>query len=95
MRLILSKDAKEDLNEIVAYTKKTHGLKQTFKYKETLLKECRNLLVFPDFGRKVISHPNLRRIEIEKHVVFYIVDDEAITIIRILHQSVDFLQALE
>lgn len=88
--------ARNDLKSIRLYTIKKYGLSQSHYYRQRLISCIENLSENPRIGRDVmgVGH-NIRRFEIEKHIVFYKVDVNAITIIRILHQSIDFLQALE
>lgn len=96
MDYVLSNDAEKDLATIGQYTYQNFGIDQTKIYKAKLFDAFEFIRDFPHSGRQVFVFGNkLHRYEIEKHVIFYEVNDGAITIIRILHQAIDFLQALE
>jgi len=87
-RYRLSKLAKLDLIEIAEYTVDRWGLEQADRYLDSLSR-CFELLVSqPRIGRPCDRiRKGYRRIEHEKHVIFYLVGEEGIFISRILHQN--------
>ena len=85
----LSKLARLDLIEIGDYTVDQWGLEQALRYLDSM-ENCFGLIAAnPKIGRKCDRlRKGYRRIEHEKHVVFYRMDEEGAFIVRILHQRV-------
>lgn len=85
---MLSKLAERDLNEIAHYTRDRWGLRQAVGYIGELRSLCRRLAETPSIGRSCAGvRPGLHRMESGRHVVFYRMGAEGITISRILHQK--------
>ena len=89
-RLRLSAPARRDLDQIGTYTRRTWGDAQAAAYGNELRRGLQRLAEYPElgplrpeFGEAMRSHP------IRAHVVFYKVDAERISIVRILHASMD------
>lgn len=84
-----SKLAKLDLIEIGDYTLDHWGVDQAIRYLHSL-ETCFELLITqPEIGHKCDRlRKGYRRIEHEKHVIFYRIDKTDILIVRILHQRV-------
>ena len=87
LQVDVSVEAEEDIDLIAAYTTRTWGWRQTNHYL-AMLEDGFNLLAQnPSIGRSCDSiRPGLRRFEIGKHVVFFILEPNGIQIVRILHQ---------
>lgn len=83
----LSRLARLDLIEISDYTQDTWGVQQADRYIDGFEGCFRRLTQNPESGRRC-NHieRGLRRIEHEKHVIFYRSEDDGIFVIRILHQ---------
>jgi toxin ParE1/3/4 len=85
---VLSKLAERDLTEIANYTRDRWGVRQATKYMEGLRALCQRLANAPTTGRACEGvRPGLRRMEGGRHVVFYRIGAEGITISRILHEK--------
>ncbi len=86
----LSNKASTDIDEIYEFTIVTFGLTQARKYL-TGLHECFEMLAEnPLYGRNATNLAiNLRRLEYQSHVVFYIAKEQGVHIVRVLHQSMD------
>jgi toxin ParE1/3/4 len=82
-----SRRAEADLLSIGVYTLQTWGEVQTARYMNELEACCHMLAANPTLGR-ACDHvlPGLRRLEHERHVVFYLQEPGGIFISRILHQ---------
>lgn len=80
--------AVSDLKSILRYTMKSWGRAQAEHYKQEI-QECFQLLAGNrSLGRSCDSiHPGLRRIEVGKHVVFYLPKPDGVLIVRVLHQQ--------
>lgn len=83
--------ARRDLAGIFAYTKSRWSLQQADRYVAAIHKDIQNLRAKPELGRAVrgVQAPIFMRAS-GSHVVFYLVDDERIDVVRILHESMDF-----
>jgi toxin ParE1/3/4 len=82
-----SRLARLDLIEIADYTLDTWGEEQAYRYLDGL-DECFQLLAqSPQIGRPCDRiRSGYRRIEHQKHVVFYRIEKDGVFIGRILHQ---------
>lgn len=83
----LSELAQLDLFDIADYTFETWGEEQTYRYIDDLEACFRRLARSPGIGRSGEDiRPGYRRLEHQKHVIFYRIDGEGVLIIRVLHQ---------
>ncbi len=83
-----SRRAEADLLSIGEYTLETWGETQADRYLGELEACCDRLALRPATGRlSGRLRPDLRRMETEKHVVFYREVSDGILVSRILHQS--------
>lgn len=83
-----SQDADADLEEIAEYTWNTWGQKQLAQYLRELGNCFERIRRNPLIGKSYESiRPNVRRIEVGRHAVFYIVEPNSILIVRALHQQ--------
>lgn len=88
LQIDVSIEAEEDIDQITAYTTRTWGWRQTNRYLAKLEDGFDLLVLNPSIGRACDSIcPGLRRFEIGKHVVFFILEPNGIQIVRILHQQ--------
>ncbi len=84
-----SKLARLDLIEIGDYTLDHWGADQAIRYLDSLERCFHLIAATPDIGRPSNRlRKGYRRLEHEKHVIFYRADDDGILIVRILHQRV-------
>ena len=83
----LSKLARLDLMEIADYTVDTWGQQQADRYLDRLVECFIQLSLTPGMGRSCEQvRTGYRRLEQDKHVIFYRLDQEGIFIGRILHE---------
>ena len=91
----LSPEAKKDLLNIRAYTRKKWGNQQAQKYIDALEKRCDELARSPHMGRERPEiKPGFRSIAEGKHVIFCRVGDSGIEILRIPHGRMDIERRL-
>lgn len=84
----LSALAELDLADIADYTTDVWGATQADLYLNSLVECFIRIARRPGLGRASDSvHPNFRRIEQGKHVIFYLPGERGVFISRILHQS--------
>ena len=80
---------------IARYTRKRWGDEQAAAYAANLRDQIKSLrefpLRFPEFDGK---YDGLRQMHYAHHMVFYLITDDAIEIIRVLHEAMDFSERL-
>jgi toxin ParE1/3/4 len=80
---------------IARYTRKRWGAEQAAAYAANLRDQIKSLrefpLRFPEFDGK---YDGLRQMHCDHHMVFYLVTDDEIDIIRVLHEAMDFSERL-
>jgi toxin ParE1/3/4 len=83
------------MRSIARYTRKRWGDEQAAAYAANLRDQIKSLrefpLRFPEFGGKYYG---LRQMHCGRHMVFYLVADDAIEILRVLHEAMDFSERL-
>jgi toxin ParE1/3/4 len=85
--LRFSRRAEADLLGISVHTLRTWGEGQAIRYIDALEAFCRMLADDPSLGRSCDDvRRGLRRVESERHVVFYREEAGGILVSRILHQ---------
>lgn len=89
-KLVYRETAARDLRRIAGYTKSEWGFDQARRYAALLRRRIKALRTFPLRHPEVESRPSLREMRVGQHVVFYLVSDDAIEIVRILHVASDF-----
>lgn len=85
MRPIYSAEAVRDLEEIHAYSRITWDTKSADHYVRQLRETCARLMRFPFAG--MIAYGEVRRLRFERHVIFYRVDADGVSIERVLHEK--------
>ena len=66
------------------------GHEQARRYAAFLRSRMKSLRQFPLRHPEVEDRPGLREMRVGQHIVFYLVRDEAIEIVQILHVATDF-----
>lgn len=96
MRLRLSSRAQTDIAGIVEFGVERFGEDRTKDYLDRIDKAFRQLRDYPESGRTDRDlHPRARSLSCGAHRIFYSIDDEAITIRRILHKTAEWKRWLE
>jgi toxin ParE1/3/4 len=90
MRLIFRAGATADLRNVARTTRTAWGEDQARLYVAKLRREIKSLTEFPLRFPEVDDRPGLRRMNNGRHAVFYVVADERIEIVRVLHVASDF-----
>ncbi len=87
----LSTKAEEDLSEIYTFGILRFGYAQGQKYMLSLEQSILKLAQSPFLGKESnFLYPGLREFEFKSHMIFYLIQEEGILIVRILHQSRDY-----
>ena len=95
MSLFFSEKALWDLKEIYRYSSTQWSSSQADKYYFNLIYNCQKILHFPLLGKiypTIYSQP--RGLKVNKHIIFYKIEEKSIRIIRILHESKDLKRAI-
>ena len=89
-RYDVSRRALADLREIVNYTRETWGLKQARLSRQELELAIQKLALAPGLGRvRAEVAPSVRSFPIARHVAFYVESEGGISVLRVLHPSMD------
>lgn len=89
-KLLLSPQAIIDLEDIYEYTLKTWGFSQAEKYQDELYDSIISISVNPLIGSiYYYKKGDYRKLNINRHLIFYRIEDENCLIIRILHERMD------
>lgn len=88
--------AAEDLRNIIRHTRQTWGLKQARHYRQELELSLNRLGERPDMGRsREEIAPGVRSFLVAEHIAFYAPRRGGITILRLLHPSMDVERAFD
>ncbi len=88
--ILLRPRAEEDLESIYDYSYEEFGLNRAVEYIHNLNNTFIKLANNPDLARKCdFIKPNLQTYQVSSHIIFFKVTKVRISIIRILHKSMD------
>jgi toxin ParE1/3/4 len=87
-KLRLTDDARRDLSDIRAYTRRDFGTRQAAVYMGRLAEGFKALRRHPEIGFP-IDHlkPGFRCFRVQHHAIFYAQDGEVIAVVAVLHES--------
>lgn len=93
-RCELTARASEDLREIARYTRREWGLHQARRYREELQLALQKLSLSPLVGlsRDEVAE-QVRSFQVASHIAFYVPRTDGITVLRVLHPSMDVQRA--
>ena len=89
MRIHFHTAASADMRRVARETRAAWGEAQAYKYSRQLRDDITSLAEFPLRFPEFDSHPGLRRMNSGRHAVFYLVLEERIEIVRVLHGASD------
>ena len=93
-RVDTSQKADVDLQQILDYTRERWGDEQRFRYSNVINRSMRHLKKFPFAGRdRSDLSPDVRSYPAGEHIIFYLVREDHLYIVRILHSSEDVASA--
>ena len=93
-RYDFTKRALADLRDIARYTRETWAQRQARLYREELELGIRKLALSPGMGRvRADVAPSVRSFPIARHVAFHVEGEGGITVLRLLHPSMDVARA--
>ncbi len=86
----LTPSAKSDLIEIWNYTVENRSENQAEKYLQNIEDKLNQLAADPELGRQRSEiGPGYYSFPVQKHIIFYLISDNRIDIIGILHGKMD------
>jgi toxin ParE1/3/4 len=89
-RLVIRPDAREDLRQILLYTQERWGEEQRRRYRARMYQAMRSLLDYPERGPARDEYfPGCRGLSAEQHIVFYLLTNQEVVVVRILHGNQD------
>lgn len=90
LRYRLTPTAKSDLTDIWNYTVETWGEKQAENYLQDIEDKLNQLGVNPELGKQRPEiAPGYYAFPVRKHIIFYLISENHIDIIGILHGRMD------
>jgi toxin ParE1/3/4 len=89
-RIIFRTAASTDMRKVARETREAWGDAQAYKYSRQLRDDIKSLAEFPLRFPVFESRPGLRRMNSGRHAVFYLVCDDRIEIVRVIHLASDF-----
>lgn len=91
MVLLLSREAEDDLRDILQYTFERWGQAQVSGYKNILDKALSALRQSPNIGhRRLDLSADYRTLLAGRHIIIYRFTKDVVYVVRILHESRDF-----
>jgi len=95
LKLKLSPKAINDLEEVYEYTLSNWGTKQAEKYQDELFEQMTRIAHDSQIGSTYLfSKGNYQKFKINKHLIFYRIENEDLVVVRILHERMDFKSRL-
>ena len=95
LKLLLTPKAQFDLEEIYDYTFMTWGINQAEKYQDELFDSMLSITKNPKIGAVYyFKKGNYRKLNRNKHLIFYRVKGEECIVTRILHERMDLKNRL-
>lgn len=94
-KLLLSPEAEKDLERIYEYTFYKWNARQADKYQDALYEGMKTILSNVEIGESY-AHSKLfyRKLEINKHLIFYRTEGEICLVVRILHERMNLIKQL-
>jgi plasmid stabilization system protein ParE len=84
LKVVLSKKADKDFDDIINYIKKDFGSQHAINFKKLILNFLDLLQAFPEIGSLELPNSNLRAFVAHKRLkIFYRIDNSRIIILRL------------
>lgn len=85
-RIDFTTEARREFREALRFSRRRWGEEQRDRYAQKLTGAPDRLAQFPELGeRRDDLSIGLRSFPVEQHIIFYRIDDHAITVTRVLH----------
>jgi toxin ParE1/3/4 len=94
-RVRLTTEARYDLRDLLQYTLERWGHEQRDTYRARIQHTLSTLARHPELGRSRDEIlPHLRSYAMDSHLIFYLVSEKEIVVLRIMHSAKDVLSSL-
>lgn len=90
MRINFRTAASADMRRVARETRAAWGEAQAYTYSRQLRNDIKSLAEFPLRFPEFESRPGLRRMNSGRHAVFYLVFDDRVEVVRVMHVASDF-----
>lgn len=95
LNIKISPQATEDIDNIFIYSAETWSVQQAEKYYFGIHNEISRLALNPHFGKDYSTlHSGLFGYAINSHIIFYLILEGDLFVVRVLHQIMDFQKHL-
>jgi toxin ParE1/3/4 len=96
LKLLIKPVAEKDLEKIFEYTYLTWGFEQAEEYQDDLFHGMQLLLEQNELG-KIYPYSNIpyRKLHVNRHLIFYRIEKQSCTIIRIFHERMNIEKHVE
>lgn len=88
-------EAREDVQDLLNYTRQQRGAQQRTAHREALNRAFMTLRAYPNIGK---PRPDLvagvRSFAVERHLMLYRNEDDAIRVLRVVHERMDATRLL-
>jgi len=96
LKLLLSPKAIIDVEEIFEFTYLTWGISQAEKYQDELFDSMITISNNPKIGSLYYHKKgNYRKLNVNRHLIFYRLTEQECIVIRILHERMDLKTKLD
>ena len=93
--VVLTSDAEIDLRGILLYSRRQWGTVQRDTYRAAIRRALNTIATNPSIGHPYDRlRPGRRSFPVQRHVIHYRIDDDRVTILRILHERMDVARHL-
>src|SRR4051812_9022386 len=90
MSLSFTPQARQDVSDVLLYTRRMWGSDQRDIYKNKIDARIDYLRRYPEGGPpRDDLYPTCRVLEVERHIIYYRLRENSVRILRILHERVD------
>jgi toxin ParE1/3/4 len=88
-------EAREDIQDLLIYTQQQWGVQQRRVYREALNAAFQSLRANPYLGKaRPDLDSNVRSLVVERHLILYRVEEDAIRVLRVVHMRMDITRQL-
>jgi len=95
-KLLLKPEAINDLESIYQFSFDTWGRVQAEKYQDELFDLMNNILENPEIGKLYYyKEGNYRNLHVNRHLIFYRIDEKYCIVVRILHERMELRNKLD
>lgn len=89
--VVFSNRARKALGDIVVYTRKKWGVKQSISYVSALKKQTEILAHMPNMGKiyHQYKYQEIRVFPFKQHLIYYFTTSTGITVFHVTHKSME------